>query len=558
MKSVILYLSLFISLNALAQMRFEPCHWKKMYDENPNWSPEWDVGVVMGRTFRKKDICMPMTTRMIWEQKMFVHNLNQHQLNYVHTFTGEAWYREDLDYLVLVGSPMTYQGKDQLYGATGTAVQCKDGSCRHVVHYPRITMNQLMGRWTSNWGLARPAVEIQGEFLPEVFTAQSNDYEYRQGSEYYKPDPVNLDNTTLAQHVLVDYKNIIKAMTTHTPYHFSVQYNGNNEVDDTTHDSGKVKFALYFGCPTEASIEDTLDSSNDKYLFNGAVPGVADFSLIVNLKNYPQEDNDMQITWEVPEKAGSDLNYNRTGPSARIIYTRLPRNNKDFGETLIKAKVKVAGCADLEASKKVKLFFPRDARNSPDVSVPNWYYYWSQTVASVDLVAGQDYVYKDDCTHPEQGTYRPTQVISSNGKEYHRIEKLSYVCNLANMVNPFTYTPVKNIGDFKNIDAFAVLLQRANQYWLSYTYHWLDHQLGWPVEVDLNNPALTDVDRDYLPDNREVELGYNPTMLNTHGTVINGMVYDDLAHLSSSLAELLWFRGAANRQDWAKPGNQWE
>lgn len=555
MKLLVL-VGLFICSEAFGQMLFEPCFMKKQYDQNPSWDPEWPVGVVKGHTFRKKDICIPMTTRLRWKQSYLKDSLNYQHVSYIHTFKGEAWYRDDTKDLVLVGNAQQFSGTDLLIGANGSASYCKDSSCRQVVRFGTPNLEKLMNRYTTNWEFARPTVEVEGETVPESFFAQINGARFTQGNDYLVAEDVSIENLDLAKELSARYDEVIEAMSARKPFSFKLKYAGNENAEDSSLNHGEVDFKLYFGCPTKAEIVQAEPQTDNMFVFSSTTPGVVRMDYLINIENYPQENDDMQVTWEVPEKDGSILDYNKTGPSTVIHYTGLPVHNADMGHTPIFAKVKVEGCESFEIKSDARIFFPRDYNNSPDPTVPNWFYYWSQTPAAPGLAVNDDFYYKANCQIPDTGTERESEIVQFNDKKYKRLLKQFSMCDLNAMTAPHIYTPVLLPGPFTNIDAYALFILRSKIFYDYFFSTWMTHY-GWPVEIDSTNPAMTDVDQDYIPDRNEQALSYDPERSNTYGITVGAAIYNDALHMSSSAAEASWPKGSADQYDWAKPGNQW-
>jgi hypothetical protein len=568
-KFIALILILF-STNVAAQL-YAPCHWKKFYDDNPDWQRDWPVTMMMGRTFRKMDTCMPMVTQLVWKQKRFVDELHNHKLTYTHTFEGESWWREDLEYLAMVGNPMQYIGTDQLSSAVGNAITCTSDDCREIVRFPKVEMKKLFGTWNTNWSYARPAVVELGEHVPEQFWAQSNLYEYHTGEHYMKPGPINIDNLALADNLSTNYHDVVDAMAEGKTYKFKVEYAGNNEVDDSSHDSGTVEFTLYFGCPS--NLQFVSPAKGAKYVFSDSGEGVVEFDAEVAFDNYPELFLD-KVEWKIPEKTGSIPTYvpnTRKGKKITLGYKKLPKFNSDFGETTIEAYVDLGGkCGEYRASRKVKLFFPREGTKNPSgPSEPNWYYYWQQTSAGRGTVADQNIIYSGTAglcgSEPSFRGYYPYSVVSKCGQNHYYGNDHIRVCDFAKPQVNFQLETSTTNEVLLGIDAFAVAVAHE----LLHMKHWQDWwnpKGGWPTTgkrtVGAGNSCMVpqdiDMDLDFVPDNLEPALGLNPNDKFTHRAQYGtGEMWDE-HYLTYKGAEDGWTPDQADKEDWSKPGHQWE
>ena len=195
------------------------------------------------------------------------------------------------------------------------------------------------------------------------------------------------------------------------------------------------------------------------------------------------------------------------GAGPTFTYTKLPSTN-DFGDKTLTLTHPKATSPDTET---VQIFFTKTATNNPGGSNPNWYYYWNQTGAS-------------------SGTH--AYVNSSAEYGYYDFgDNHFHICNLAAGTNDTT--------GHNGIDCFAETCLHENQ-------HKTDYFAWWPNGY---NPAQ-DLDNDWVPDNIEPSLGFDPTKWDTDGD--SQKDFEDRGYD----AEKSWNAGSTDNQDWANPGHQ--
>lgn len=101
------------------------------------------------------------------------------------------------------------------------------------------------------------------------------------------------------------------------------------------------------------------------------------------------------------------------GESGIFYYKNLPMHNSSFGAKVLKAELTNYDLAIIEA---VYLFFDADARNSPNVGWPNWFYYWKDG-AVVPTMDSSDVTYIFNSSDLEYGHYDPNyDFISLSGQ----------------------------------------------------------------------------------------------------------------------------------------------
>ena len=67
-----------------------------------------------------------------------------------------------------------------------------------------------------------------------------------------------------------------------------------------------------------------------------------------------------------------------------------------------------------------------------------------------------------------------------------------------------------------------------------------------------------DLDRDFIPDDREAELGFDPNSRDTYGMGLRDgdCDYWDDSEITAYQAQESWPVGSADKEDWADPGKQ--
>lgn len=234
---------------------------------------------------------------------------------------------------------------------------------------------------------------------------------------------------------------------------------------------------------------------------------------------------DIPETWEwwSPGAFGSDT----------ILWlTELPPNNSDFGDTWVHAT-----SSEGSDTNHFKLFFSKDATNNPGGTLPNWYYYWSQTSAAYG-------------TH----NYDSTNMDESGYTQFESGVWRSYICHGASH-HAVTWT--WNYAE--GIDYFANICRHEER-------HRQDMSSLWGSYYDPAN----DPDQDGLPtDNGTVTEnslgtpfhagGYDPNRMITIGLVDHfnyGSGWKDSEDYCLH-REAAWTNGSADSVDWANPGHQY-
>ncbi len=540
--------------SAQADPRLAPC-WAKSQFESMPISGDTPIALVAGHTFRKKDTCLPITVRARWKNEKTQNALNWWKSEYIHIFSGEIWLREDTREIVVSASALTYKGTDQVISPSGSGSRCVDAHCRTVYHYNAAYSKpiELMGPSAHGTSVlwSAPTVINEGEEVPEMIDLGMTDLHLTGSEDVSAPAP-RLNNLALSP---FKYEKFLEAIQKKQSLYQVIDYNGNADTEDLSDKNrGKVELVFYFGCPTGLKI--TPPENAERMIFDSGRHLTID--AIASLQNFPDEElvhgSAVQIKWHAPEKEGSfqHIELSPGGVSATIDYFGLPKSNLSFGPTVITARAEVPGCGTYEDQMTIKAFYPRDEKSNPSGTVPNWYYYWSQTSANKNAV----HEYIEVCEVPVVGkVYHRSEKKEVQGKWYRRMLPKSFVCDFNSGPLPHQYPRMKSGSPYLNIDVFAVRLLASQFTWEFWETHWNRH-FGWPHDITLDPPNLKDSDIDYIPDYLEASLGFDPGFSNTFNIVVGGDPLRDSTVHHNLKAEQGWTEGAANHEDWACPGNQ--
>lgn len=301
-------------------------------------------------------------------------------------------------------------------------------------------------------------------------------------------------------------------------------------------------------------VEITSPSDDQRYSFSEDKPGRLTFTATARATPASYSN---QLLWDVEEVPGSQMVVepaNRTGPTIKVTYVKLPPKNSGFGRKKLSVRLKVDDC-EAEANMHFRLFFPAFAANNPGGSEPNWFYYWKQTSAAVGPVryGGASPLCSTGASR-DLGYYRSTI-----------FDSVFYICNLRNLGDDFPFIAKKDnngaLGDVsvKGIDTFAVACRHENAHYSHFQTWWKQYRTTDKFKDTNRNGILDskeqdlDKDGDLVPDAIESGAGLDPHNKNTFGIGPDG----DDEELLCWMAETGWSVGSANSEDWANPGKQW-
>jgi hypothetical protein len=270
-----------------------------------------------------------------------------------------------------------------------------------------------------------------------------------------------------------------------------------------------------------------------------------------------------RVEWSLFDIQGSQrkiMPATAIGKEIKLEFTGLPQKNSAFGKKTVFAKVRIASC-EVSDSKEIRVFYPRDAKNNPKHTPPNWFYYWSQTSACPGPASWGDPA--NACGTPENradgalGYYRNTY-----------LDDKYYICDFAKLGSDFEFETVqlKNGGfdsaKVKGIDTMGAACHHENGHFTHFRDWWFVHRANHPFSPteDFNKNSIKDSvenqfdqDGDLVPDAVETTLGLDPTKKKT--LMQYGVDLDDEEYLAW-VAEGKWRIGSADGEDWACPGKQ--
>jgi len=577
---------------ALGQ-KLAPCGAKKMFDRMPIPVTQ-PVATVAGHEFRKGDICVPVEIGAEWKTRYDASDHEWYEMTARETYPGELWYRTDTEEFVIVANGKTYSGPDVLLSLSAAGEACNSSSGDRCGKWTRfgnesVVSQDVLGSKTGSFVYGDPAVITPDEEIPPAVDIMPPAFEFhRNEREYFRPPMPTVDNVALFDRAPLTYRELVRASSRREQVSRTIAWNRNERADEPGEHVGTLTLHISFEPSCPGGFRIVAPDANARLVFSEESPGTVTIEAHVGeVMDMPPELVE-RISWSAPEKAGSEISYDppsRQGPDVRITYSGLPAGNDDFGPTTITASVDTGGsCGALSASQTVLLFFPRDARNNPAGDAPNYVFYWLQTAAGQGAVRDQDvrYVHRDfECgENPRWLGYHPRDTVLSVpadpqsqpllvGRDY------VYLCDMHKYDNLYVARPSTNFYmegvidenlSWEGIDTFAVTLLHE----LAHRQHWRDWwntTRGYPKggfyddnnnrQRDADEPML-DADGDFILDTREAGLGYDTGVKYTFGPVGSGLGIDmyDEHHLTYSIAEK-WPKGAADRQDWAKPGKQW-
>ncbi|MHB0875874.1 MAG: hypothetical protein ACYC5O_07505 [Anaerolineae bacterium] len=234
------------------------------------------------------------------------------------------------------------------------------------------------------------------------------------------------------------------------------------------------------------------------------------------------------LVWTFPDISGAELVTDPTDPAKGMMvgftYTGMPSENSGFGNKEFEASFDtVEGTCEDPEPRQARVLFPRDAKNNPGGSEPNWFYYWSQTSAAQGHEA--NIVYLGPSCRPTWMGYFSLATDPGN----------IHLCESARLEDSNSVTGRYTEG----IDTFASTVRHEWQ-------HLTDLTGWWPDGYD---PAR-DSDGDQIPNDLEESLGFDDTMFDTYASGFNDL------EVRAYTAEDEWALGTADSEDWANPGKQ--
>ncbi len=287
-------------------------------------------------------------------------------------------------------------------------------------------------------------------------------------------------------------------------------------------------------------------------------------SLIIELeaKVNPAEYKN-SVEWEIPEMEGSNIEIKPfssskpKGEKVEVIYKGLPYALGSFGRQRVKAHINVNGC-NVEDTKEILIFYPRDAKNNPEGKYYNWFYYWKQSPAAKPF--GQNVKIEFGGTEYDlcQGShtmaiYKPEDLF-----------KAIYICDLTKKVGgkfevtiPHVSRHVpetlqrKKLITYTHIDTFAVLVMHEFTHFNNFHTWWFGKSM--------EERERQDRDYDGIPDRLENEMGFDPNNFQTFWgddedfKNINGDE-EFIAYESTYDYPI----GKFDNYDWGKPGKNWD
>ena len=265
--------------------------------------------------------------------------------------------------------------------------------------------------------------------------------------------------------------------------------------------------------PPPVTVSITKPTDGQKFTFNGAQPGVLtiDCEAVATPSDYTDD-----IVWSCDDIDGTTESFSNSGQggSVTLTLTTLPSNNSGFGDFKITASV--AGASD---SVTVKLFFPEEEDNKPGGGNINWFDYWKLTSA-----------YCGDQDYDSGSAYGYTTYENGHWQAYLGTEDNE----------PYTPPDGDNKGNLLDgIDHFAWACRHE-------AFHMLKDSFWWPF----GRVPEDDLDADWIPDDLEIGLGFNPEYPDTDGDWLN----DSEDFTCNNQAS--WEEGSAKSEDWANPGQQ--
>lgn len=287
-------------------------------------------------------------------------------------------------------------------------------------------------------------------------------------------------------------------------------------------------------------------------------------TLELEAKTVPEHYAD-SIEWTIPEIEGSSRSITPASTSSvpkgrklTVVYDGLPEDNNEFGRRTVTATLKVDSC-EIEESREVQLFYPRDEKNNPGGKYPNWYYYWKQTPAARPF--GQNVRIEYECEGiPVDKCACLGGGVVGQYNPYFSGYKTINICNLkTGSEDPDTFLitlpavkrsipstlSARNYFTYTYIDTFAVVVMHEFTHFNNFHTFWPD---GWKESEDR--------DDDFIPDRLEPEMGFDPEKRQTFWVDVDLGPGGDEEFLTLE-STYDYQVGTYDKYDWARPGKNW-
>lgn len=567
---ILLILSTIAVTAGAQEVKLTPCQAKKMFDTMP-LPPGTAVAMVAGHEFRKADVCIPIEIRAQWTNHYWSFDHNLYDMSASEAYPGEFWYRTDREEFVLVATGMSFSGGDKLISISASGEACHyDGGTNNCTDWTAFSNADVHSvpvnaSKTGAFLYTYPTVITFDEVIPESVNVMPPQFEFKRSeSSYFRPPMVEIDNLGIFDQNPIRYKELVDAALQKRAVKKHVSWDKDEKQDEATDHKGTLTLEIAFAPVCPKSFRVVLPPADERMIFSSANPGELKIEAEVGELELITPEQEARITWSAPTKEGSQLVYEpstRTGKKMTITYTGLPKNNSDFGPTTITATLPEEGSCDaISSSTQVKLFFSRDESNNPDGTVPNWFYYWSQTSAKVGPaqyggLAGQCGGSSRNARDGIIGYYR-----------YIHRDNVYYICDLRRLPDDFKFTAVQiktksplTIGDVTTygIDTFAIASHHENGHYKHFKDWWFQFEPN-PIRPSGDHMMGSyDADGDFIPDTEEIARGLDPNDKYTLKQYDSSIDVDDEEYITW-LDEGEWEVGKADSQDWSKPGKQWK
>ncbi len=326
---------------------------------------------------------------------------------------------------------------------------------------------------------------------------------------------------------------------------------------------GPATFKLHG--PKNCKLSISSPKPNTRYRYSDASPG----ELTLQFKAHVQPAKfAKRITWTLPKFGAAKVEVipkNAKGPKLTVRLKGLPKRNTGFGAKQVTASIRASAC-HATARRKVRLFFPRDAKNNPGGSNPNWFYYWSQTSARSGP-APKYGARKGHCAalrasnDPDGAGYYadnlrfalPRHYLICDLKKYG--PKMKFEANIweVKQVSATNAAITPRPQTLTGIDTFALASLHEYEH-MTHLRRWWINPNGTPIK----DRGKLDTDLDDIPDKVEQTLNNKyPTWVLKVGLKKSNSGIKDEEFYTQLVGHARFKKGAADREDWSYPGKQW-